>query len=91
MKQLIQIEAKYLRSGDLVFDLRHRNLQKIEYVFCENKSGENVKHALDTTVVNVHIDYGEEAHGADNFEPNSILMILINTEELKILKPNEIR
>jgi len=90
MKQLVETDARFLQNGDLIFDFRHRDLQKIEYVACENKNGENIKHSLDTTVVNVHISYGEDAASADNFKPDEKLFILIDTEALKILKPTEI-
>lgn len=89
MKQLIQIKARNLKVGDLIFDFNRRTLQKIQYITHEDKIGNSWRYSSEQ-VINVHIDYGEEAMSADNFEPDDDLLILINLDELKILKPEEI-
>ncbi|WP_320034815.1 hypothetical protein [Halarcobacter sp.] len=89
MKQLIEIPAKFLKSGDLIFDFKHRDLQKVEYVFHEAKNGENCKNTM-APVHSIHVDYGEEAMSADNFKPETILMILIDTDKLEVVEPEYI-
>lgn len=83
MKQLIEIKAKFLKSGDLIFDYKHRDLQKIEYVSLECPIGS-------TELNNIHVDYGFESMSADNFNPEQTVLILIDTDSLEIVEAENI-
>lgn len=84
MKQLIAIPAMFLKSNDLIFDYKSRKVQKIEYVSHEKQS----ERAL--IVSNVHVSYGMECLVADNFKPDSEVMILIETDDIEIADPKNI-
>lgn len=89
MKQLIKIQAKFLKEGDLIFDFEKRDLQKVEYVLKEDKDGHSVRETL-RSVENIHVDYGEKAMSADNFKPTDEITILIDTDKLEITTPENI-
>ena len=82
MQQLIKIAARFLKANDLIFNYKHRDLVKVEYVEIER----NLKYQIE----NVHVSYGMEAVSVDNFKPDDEITILINTENLKITEPKEI-
>ena len=90
MKQLIEISPLYLKRGDLVFDYKHRDLQKVEYVSIEDENGRSEHSGTMGVPHVVHVDYGEEAMSADNLSPDSKVLILIDTEKLEILEPANI-
>lgn len=90
MKQLINIKASFLKQDDLIFDLKHRDLQRVEYVFIEDINGTTESTGIMKEPHNVHVSYGEEAMSADNFRPNSTIMILIDTENIEIVEPKNI-
>lgn len=90
MKQLIEIPAVYLKSGDLIFDYRHRDLQRVEYVSIEDENGTNLKTGIAGDAHIVHIDYGVDAASADNFTPDCKVTILIDTEKIKEIDPKDI-
>lgn len=81
-KQLILIEARFLKVGDLVFDYKHRDLVKVEYVGFDRDTHRNIE--------NVHVSYGIEALSADNFKPNAQVTILVDTDALEIILPENI-
>lgn len=81
-KQLIEIEARHLKSNDLIFDYETRKLQKIEYVSLEKSNGERYCGLGEMT--NVHISYGLECNVSDNFKPNDKVLILIDIEKIGI-------
>ena len=84
MKQLIEIEAVYLQKGDLIFDFKSRNLTEIRYVSKETKNG--TTHLGVGEIHNIHISYSEDWDGSDNFKPNEKVLILIDTQSIKIKK-----
>lgn len=88
MKQLIEIPARFLKTGDLIFDLKHRDLQEVEYVSFETASGGTYKGIGE--IKNIHVDYGEEAMSADNFPPDLTVIILIDTDTLEVIDPENI-
>lgn len=88
MKQLIEIKARFLKSDDLIFDFKHRDLQKVDYVCFETESGGYYDGS--TEMKNVHVTYGEEAMSADNFNPDTSIMILIDLTVLEIVEPENI-
>lgn len=81
-KQLILIDARFLKEGDLVFDYKYRDLAKVEYIGFDRDSHRNIE--------NVHVSYGMEALSADNFKPNSQVTILVDTDTLGIVSPENI-
>ena len=88
MKQLIEIPARFLKPDDLIFDFKYRDLQKVEYVAFETANGGTYNGIGE--IKNIHVDYGEEAMSADNFTPDLKVTILIDTETLEIIKPENI-
>lgn len=82
-KQLITIKARFLKSDDLIFDYKHRDLQKIEYVSKETSNGGMYNGV--GVISNIHVSYGQDCDYADNFTPDDDVMILIDTDELKII------
>lgn len=90
MKQLIEIPATFLRAGDLVFDYKHRDLQKVDYVFIEDENGTSLSTGVAGIAHTVHVSYGEEAMSADNFKPESKITILIDTEKLEVIESRNI-
>ena len=88
MKQLIQIPARFLKKDDLVFDFKHRDLQKIDYVGKEDKNGNHTE--IVSNMHNIHVSYGVNSASADNFYPNDQVTIMIDTDNLKISKPDNI-
>lgn len=88
MKQLIKIEARLLKKGDLIFDYKHRDLQIIDYVGKEDKNGNYTD--ITSNIDNIYVDYGIESVSADNFKPNQEVTILIDTDTIKISKPDNI-
>ena len=87
VKQLINIKASSLRAGDLIFDYKHRDLQRIDYISKEDEIGNPTFNQVSPKVTNIHVSYGEEAASADNFKPNNEVTILIDTDELNIIEP----
>lgn len=81
-KQLILIDARFLKEGDLVFDYKHRDLAKVEYVGFDRDTHRDIE--------NVHVSYGAEALSADNFKPKDQVTILIDTDALEIVLPENI-
>lgn len=81
-KQLILIDARFLKTGDLVFDYKHRDLQKVEYVGFDRDTHRNIE--------NVHVSYGMESISADNFKPKDQVTILLDTDALEIVLPENI-
>jgi len=88
MKQLIEIKAIFLKHGDLIFDYKHRDLQKVEYVAFETENG-GVYTGLND-IENIHVSYGEKSMSGDNFKPDNRVIILIDTEKLEIIEPQNI-
>lgn len=77
LNQLILIDARFLRAGDLIFDYKHRDLQKVEYVGFDRD--------MHMDIENVHVSYGIEALSADNFKPKDQVTILVDTDALQIV------
>lgn len=90
MKQLIEISVRHIKVGDLIFDYKHRDLQKVEYVSFENEKGQDIELSVDMKLHNVHVSYGNEAMSADNFTANAKVKILVDTESLEIVDPENI-
>lgn len=88
-KQLIEIEARFLQSDDLIFDLKTRKVQKIEYVSCEKENGEH--YCGIGEIANIHISYGLECYVTDNFKPDCKVLILIDTDKIETIKPCDIK
>ena len=88
MKQLVQIQARFLKKGDLIFCFKHRNLSRIHYVTQEGQEYERT--VMITELENIHVDYGQEATTSDNFHPNDYVYILLDTDTIKILKEYEV-
>lgn len=88
-KQLIEIKAIYLKSGDLIFDFKTREVQRVDYVSFEKKDGEPYFGIGE--VSNVHVSYGMDCNVADNFNPDFTILILIDTELIKITQAHNIR
>ena len=92
MKQLIEIDVEYLKEGDLIFDFKHRNLQEVISVQLEDKYGTDLRYRTSIyPVENIIIHYGEKSNVSDNLKVGNKVLILIDTEELKIIKPENIR
>jgi hypothetical protein len=70
MKQLVPIQARFLKEGDLIFCFEHRNLSRIHYVTQEGQEHERT--GMITKLENIHVDYGQKATTSDNFHPNKI-------------------
>ena len=83
-KQLVEIEARHLKSEDLIFDFKTRKVQKIDYVQADNYNSVNASE-------NIFVSYGIESDVADNFKPNYKVLILIDTDEIEIIEPKDIR
>ena len=88
MKQLIEIPARLLKPDDLIFDFKYRDFQKIKYVSFETANGRTYNGIGE--IENIHVSYGEKSMSADNFPPNLKVTILIDTETLKIIEPENI-
>ena len=88
MKQLVEVPARYLKPDDLIFDFKHRDLQKVEYVAFETANG-GVYTGIGE-LKNIHVSYGEKAMSADNFPPDLKVTILIDTDILEIIEPEYI-
>jgi hypothetical protein len=84
MKQLIQIRARFLKSNDLIFDYKSRKAQKVEYVSHEKASEKT------PVITNIHVSYGMDCQVADNFEPDSEVIILIETDDIEIAEVGSI-
>lgn len=84
-KQLIEIEARHLKSKDLIFDFRTRKVQRIDYVSFEKENGD--RYCGIGNMTNVHVSYGMDCDVADNFSPDYKVMILIETDEIEIIAP----
>lgn len=87
-KQLIEIQAVFLKAGDLIFDYKYRHLQKIEFVAKETADGS--RHCGIGELSNIHISYGLESNVADNFQPNCKVLILVDTDELDVIDAKNI-
>ena len=90
MKQLIKIKATFLKPGDLIFDYRYRDCQKVEYISIEDEKNRPEHTQVCFVPHTVHISYGLEADSADNFSADSEVTILIDTENIKTVKPENI-
>lgn len=88
MKQLIEIPARFLREDDLIFDFKYRQLQKVDYVSFETANGGTYNGIGE--IKNIHVSYGEKAMSADNFPPDLKVTILIDTDIIEIVKPENI-
>lgn len=88
MKQLVNITARFLKPNDLIFDFKHRDLQKVEYVAFETANG-GVYNGIGE-LKNIHVSYGGKAMSADNFPPDLKVTILIDTDILEIIEPEYI-
>ena len=88
MKQLIEIPARFLREDDLIFDFKYRQLQKVDYVSFETANGGSYNGIGE--IKNIHVSYGEKAMSADNFTPDLKVTILIDTDIIEIVKPENI-
>lgn len=77
MKQLIPIQARYLKKGDLIFDFNTRIAEEIDYLGKELDGRTKV-------ITNIIIDYGIDSQKADNFKPNDEVFILIDTDSIPI-------
>jgi len=89
MKQLLALAAKYLKPEDYIFDFSTRVVEKIEYVQIENADGTAYdRQATLEAPKNVHVSYGTEAERADNFHPDTIVHILIDTDTIPIFNQN---
>lgn len=84
-KQLIGIEARHLKSEDLIFDFRTRKVQRIEYVSFEKESGD--RYCGIGSMTNVHVSYGLECNVSDNFSPDYNVLILIETDDIETIAP----
>lgn len=84
MRQLIPIRARFLKSNDLIFDYKSRKAQKVEYVSHEKASEKT------PAVTNIHVSYGMDCQVADNFEPDSEVIILIETDDIEIAEVDSI-
>ena len=84
MKQLIEIEAIHLKEGDLIFDFKSRDLTKIDYVSKESKDG-GIYLGIGE-IYNIQVSYGIDCDYTDNFKPNTKVLILVDTENIKIKK-----
>lgn len=92
MKQLIDIPVEFIQVGDLILDFKTRQLQEVKLVSLEDKNG--VNKIYETSIYpleNIFVDYGEDSNVADNFKIGDKVLILIDTEYLKITKPENIR
>jgi len=83
-KQLIEINARYLKSEDLIFNFKTRRVQKIEYVQADNY---NSVRGPD----NIFVSYGLESNVADNFKPDSKVLILIDADKIQIAEQKNIQ
>lgn len=90
MKQLIKIEARHLKPNDLIFDFKTRKVQKIDYVLLETESGDRYVNGF-SKLANVHVCYGLESVVADNFMPDYEVLILIDTQKIETILPQDIR
>lgn len=88
MKQLIEIPARFLREDDLIFDFKYRQLQKVDYISFETANGGSYNGIGE--IKNIHVSYGEKAMSADNFTPDLKVTILIDTDIIEIVKPENI-
>ena len=92
MKQLIETDVEYLKEGDLIFDFKHRNFQKIISVQLEDKYGTDLRYGTSIyPVENIIIHYGEKSNVSDNFKAGNKVLILIDIDNLKITKPENIK
>ena len=80
MKQLVEIEAIYLKKEDFIFDFKNRNLTKIDYVHIERESINGHRDLGEP--YNVHVSYGVDCDYSDNFKPNEKVLILIDTDNI---------
>ena len=87
-KQLIEIEARHLQSEDLIFDYKTRKIQKIDYVSLEKENGD--RYCGIGKMTNIHVSYGLECNVADNFKPDYKVLILIDTDKIETIAPNNI-
>lgn len=77
----LEISARRLKKGDIIFDLKHKIGERIDYIGFDDGNG---LHEID----NVHISYGLEKDRADNFKPDDRVIILIDTSDIFIEEPN---
>lgn len=70
--QLIDIPADCLKSGDIIFDLKQKYIQRVEYVNSYDATHSNKRHNT------ICICYGEN-YDCDNVSIDSTVMILIDT------------
>ena len=87
-KQLIEIEARHLQSEDLIFDFKTRKVQRIDYVSLEKENGDSYCGVGE--IANIHISYGLDCNVADNFKPDYKVLILIDTDKIETIAPNNI-
>ena len=80
MKQLVEIEAIYLKKEDFIFDFKNRNLTKIDYVHIERESINGYRDLGEP--YNVNVSYGVDCDYSDNFKPNEKVLILIDTDNI---------
>ena len=88
MKQLIEMPARFLKPYDLIFDFKYRQLQKVDYVSFETANGGTYNGIGE--IKNIHVSYGEKAMSADNFPPDLKVTILIDTDIIEIIEPENI-
>lgn len=77
MKQLIKIEARYLKIGDLVFDFKTRECKKvqlIQHIYKDEIMRDELKE--------LYVDFEDKGN---YFPPNSSVLILIDTEQIEII------
>lgn len=70
--QLIDIPADCLKKGDIIFDLKQKYIQRVEYVNSYDATHSNKRHNT------ICICYGEN-YDCDNVSIDSTVMILIDT------------
>jgi hypothetical protein len=80
-KQLIKIQAKFIRSGDLIFDYKERVFHTVSSVYYTYRN--NSQSISDMKLV--FISYGINSECGNNFVPNDIVSILLDIDNIEIM------